>query len=55
MPIITGDELYRMVKENKGPNKSTPFIFISAYTNESPIKDVEFLTKPVRLNDIKKP
>lgn len=54
MPIITGDELYRMVKENKGPNKSTPFIFISAYTNESPIKDVEFLTKPVRLNDIKK-
>ncbi|ELQ9311754.1 response regulator [Serratia marcescens] len=54
MPIITGDELYRMVKENKGPNKNTPFIFISAYTNESPIKDVEFLTKPVRLNDIKK-
>jgi two-component SAPR family response regulator len=43
-----------MVKENKGPNKSTPFIFISAYTDESPIRDVEILTKPVRLNDIKK-
>ncbi|MGN2500018.1 ATP-binding response regulator [Serratia marcescens] len=54
MPIMTGDDLYKRVKENKGPNKSTPFIFISAYTSESPIKDVEILTKPVRLNDIKK-
>ncbi len=54
MPIMTGDDLYKRVKKNKGPNKSTPFIFISAYTSESPIKDVEILTKPVRLNDIKK-
>ncbi|NLU17488.1 MAG: response regulator [Serratia liquefaciens] len=54
MPIITGDDLYRQVKENDGPNKNTPFIFISAYTSESPIKDVDILTKPVRLNDIKK-
>ncbi len=54
MPIMTGDDLYKRVKDNKGPNKSTPFIFISAYTSESPIKDVEILTKPVRLNDIKK-
>ncbi|MEN4169440.1 response regulator [Serratia marcescens] len=54
MPIMTGVDLYKRVKENKGPNKSTPFIFISAYTSESPIKDVEILTKPVRLNDIKK-
>lgn len=53
MPIMTGDDLYKRVKENKGPNKNTPFIFISAYTSESPIKDVEILTKPVRLNDIK--
>jgi signal transduction histidine kinase/CheY-like chemotaxis protein len=54
MPIITGDDLYREVKQNNGPNKNTPFIFISAYTSESPIKDVVILTKPVRLNDIKK-
>ncbi|WP_447870088.1 ATP-binding response regulator [Serratia fonticola] len=54
MPIITGDDLYREVKQNNGPNKNTPFIFISAYTSESPIKDVDILTKPVRLNDIKK-
>jgi len=54
MPIMTGDDLYKRVKENKGPNKNTPFIFISAYTSESPIKDVTILTKPVRLNDIKK-
>lgn len=54
MPIMTGDDLYKRVKENKGPNKNTPFIFISAYTSESPIKDVAILTKPVRLNDIKK-
>lgn len=54
MPIMTGDDLYKRVKENKGPNKNTPFIFISAYTSESPIKDVGILTKPVRLNDIKK-
>ncbi|CAI1070433.1 ATP-binding response regulator [Serratia quinivorans] len=54
MPIITGDDLYRKVKQNNGPNKNTPFIFISAYTSESPIKDVVILTKPVRLNDIKK-
>jgi signal transduction histidine kinase/CheY-like chemotaxis protein len=54
MPIITGDDLYRKVKQNNGPNKNTPFIFISAYTSESPIKDVDILTKPVRLNDIKK-
>ncbi|HID8402667.1 TPA: ATP-binding response regulator [Serratia marcescens] len=54
MPIMTGDDLYKRVKENKGPNKNTPFIFISAYTSESPIKDVDILTKPVRLNDIKK-
>ncbi len=53
MPIMTGDDLYKIVKENKGPNKNTPFIFISAYTSESPIKDVAILTKPVRLNDIK--
>lgn len=53
MPIMTGDDLYKRVKENKGPNKNMPFIFISAYTSESPIKDVEILTKPVRLNDIK--
>lgn len=54
MPIITGDDLYREVKENNGPNKNTPFIFISAYTSESPINGVDILTKPVRLNDIKK-
>ncbi|AEF43490.1 integral membrane sensor hybrid histidine kinase [Serratia sp. AS12] len=54
MPIITGDDLYREVKENNGPNKNTPFIFISAYTSKSPIKGVDILTKPVRLNDIKK-
>lgn len=54
MPIMTGDDLYKRVKDNKGPNKNTPFIFISAYTSESPIKDVAILTKPVKLNDIKK-
>ncbi|MNE44987.1 hypothetical protein D3C80_1392520 [compost metagenome] len=54
MPIMTGDDLYKIVKENKGPNKKTPFIFISAYTSESPVEDVIILTKPVRLNDIKK-
>ncbi|MBL0872753.1 response regulator [Serratia nevei] len=54
MPIMTGSDLYKRVKENKGPNRNTPFIFISAYTSESPIKDVAILTKPVRLNVIKK-
>ncbi|WJV67824.1 hybrid sensor histidine kinase/response regulator [Pectobacteriaceae bacterium CE70] len=54
MPIITGDDLYREIKENNGLNKNTPFIFISAYTSKSPIKGVDILTKPVRLNDIKK-
>ncbi|WP_413715383.1 hybrid sensor histidine kinase/response regulator [Serratia ureilytica] len=54
MPIMTGDILYKKAREINGPNKSTPFIFISAYTSESPIKDVDILTKPVRLNDIKK-
>lgn len=54
MPIMNGDELYMAVKTGSGPNTQTPFIFISAYSSESPVDGVELLTKPVRLNDIRK-
>lgn len=54
MPIMTGDELYAAVSRTAGPNQKTPFVFISAYENESPVSGVEILTKPVRLKDIRK-
>ncbi|AHG20665.1 hypothetical protein Z042_14360 [Chania multitudinisentens RB-25] len=52
MPIMTGDELYKKIRIMDGPNKNTPFIFISAYSTESPISSVSMLTKPVRIKDI---
>ncbi|EIR9204951.1 TPA: response regulator [Klebsiella pneumoniae] len=54
MPIMTGDELFQKIKSIESPNKETPFIFISAYANESPIPSITMLTKPVRIRDINK-
>ncbi|MGP6457465.1 hybrid sensor histidine kinase/response regulator [Enterobacter ludwigii] len=52
MPVITGDELYLAVRNGDGPNRSTPFIFISAFAEVSPIPEVTMLTKPARIEEI---
>ncbi|WP_061800660.1 ATP-binding response regulator [Serratia ficaria] len=54
MPVMTGDELYMAVRDSSGPNRRTPFIFISAYDNDNPNGEVEILTKPVRLYEIRR-
>lgn len=52
MPGMTGDELYAAVSRSQNPNRSTPFIFISAYSDVDSIGQAPLLTKPVRLKDI---
>ncbi|EKR5720449.1 response regulator, partial [Escherichia coli] len=52
MPGMTGDELYATVSSSQNPNRSTPFIFISAYSDAHSIGQAPLLTKPVRLKDI---
>ena len=52
MPGMTGDELYAIVRRSQSPNRSTPFIFISAYSDAPSIGQAPLLTKPVRLKDI---
>ena len=52
MPGMTGDELYATVSSSQNPNRSTPFIFISAYSDAPSIGQAPLLTKPVRLKDI---
>jgi CheY-like chemotaxis protein len=52
MPIITGDELLKFIRENEGPNQATPFIFISAYADRFSIMGAKILSKPVRSTDI---
>ncbi|SOD79943.1 Signal transduction histidine kinase [Serratia sp. JKS296] len=54
MPVMTGNEIHNKVRSLNGPNRKTPFIFISAYTAESPVPGVTLLTKPVRVRDISK-
>lgn len=52
MPVMTGAELFYAVRQVANPNRSTPFIFVSAYGDDSPLVDITLLTKPVRLHEI---
>lgn len=52
MPLITGDILLHEIRTHDGPNKNTPFIFISAYEFSSNEYNTPLLTKPVRIDDI---
>lgn len=54
MPVMTGAELYYAVRQKPNPNRNTPFIFVSAYGDESPVVNVPLLTKPVRFQEINK-
>jgi signal transduction histidine kinase len=54
MPLITGDELYRLTRKNLGPNRSTPFVFITAYSIPQNTLDdnCTVIAKPVRHRDL---
>lgn len=52
MPVMTGAELFYAVRQVPNPNRRTPFIFVSAYGDESPVVNVPLLTKPVRFHEI---
>jgi signal transduction histidine kinase/ActR/RegA family two-component response regulator len=54
MPFISGDELLRKTRSQKGPNVKTPFIFITAYSiiPGSLVEECVVITKPVRRNDL---
>ncbi|HBH6890284.1 hybrid sensor histidine kinase/response regulator [Serratia bockelmannii] len=52
MPMMNGDQLLEHIRKEYGPNKNTPFIFITAYSNESEINGAPLLTKPVRISEI---
>ncbi|MGM8766074.1 hybrid sensor histidine kinase/response regulator [Enterobacter asburiae] len=52
MPVLTGVELYQGVRSTDNPNIATPFIFISAFADVSPITTVPLLPKPARIDEI---
>ncbi|AYN25678.1 hybrid sensor histidine kinase/response regulator (plasmid) [Buttiauxella sp. 3AFRM03] len=52
MPVLTGDELFTALRSQASPNSSTPFIFVSAFADLSPVPEVPLLTKPVRISEI---
>ncbi|MGP3127614.1 ATP-binding response regulator [Serratia marcescens] len=52
MPMMNGDQLFKYIRREEGPNKHTPFIFITAYSNEKEIDGVPVLIKPVRTSEI---
>jgi signal transduction histidine kinase/CheY-like chemotaxis protein len=52
MPLMNGDQLFTYIRNEEGPNRNTPFIFITAYSNEQEILGVPVLTKPVRTSEI---
>lgn len=52
MPVMNGEQLVEYIRNENGPNKNTPFIFITAYENEEAINGTPVLTKPVRTSEI---
>nr|ULG15813.1 hybrid sensor histidine kinase/response regulator [Serratia proteamaculans] len=54
MPIMSGDKLLTIIRNGNGPNKNTPFIFISAYPDDYQSDETPLITKPARISDINK-
>lgn len=54
MPIMSGYELLILIRNGDGPNKNTPFVFISAYSDEYQAGETPLITKPARISDINK-
>jgi signal transduction histidine kinase len=54
MPIMSGDKLLTIIRNGNGPNKNTPFIFISAYPDDYQSGETPLITKPARISDINK-
>ncbi len=58
MPIMNGGGLIQSLREKEGPNKKTPVIVISAFSEPAKrcaegLDDVHFLGKPIILDDLK--
>ncbi|HGM6879029.1 TPA: ATP-binding protein [Serratia marcescens] len=52
MPIMTGDQLLSLIRDREGPNKNTPFIFLSAYPESYTHAEVPLIVKPGRISEI---
>ena len=58
MPIMNGGGLIQSLREKDGPNKGTPVIIISAFSEPAKscaegLDNVHFLGKPIILDDLK--
>lgn len=58
MPIMNGGGLIQSLREKEGPNKGTPVIIISAFSEPAKrctegLDNVHFLGKPIILDDLK--
>ena len=58
MPIMNGGGLIQSLREKEGPNKKTPVIVISAFSEPAKrsaegLDNVHFLGKPIILDDLK--
>ena len=58
MPIMTGGGLIQSLREKEGPNKATPVIIVSAFSEPAKrcaegLEKVHFLGKPLILDDLK--
>lgn len=52
MPVMTGDELVDYIRSHEGPNRNTPFIFISAYPESYKHTEIPLIVKPAKVADI---
>ncbi|BBJ69874.1 hypothetical protein ECC18A13_p11160 (plasmid) [Enterobacter sp. 18A13] len=52
MPVITGDQLLKHIRDNEGPNMRTPFVFISAYAEKFKVMNTKVISKPVHSEEL---